>query len=308
MKEFLFVLALAALPAAASFAASGTAIPGGNQAAPFVISKPGAYYLAADRVMTDPSKNAIEVAASDVTLDLNGYTLRFSSDEGTGLAISAGTIYNLEIRNGSIAYLPSTAISVWSGENVRIIDVRIHDSATGFGITSGAANTLVERCHISLVNKYAVNLWSGTGDVIRNNQIVNCTNGIHASANARVSHNTVQQIPGNGIEVGGESLIDHNTVLYANKNRSTTGGGIVATGALSTVRDNLVEGFNGMVSAEGLCLFENNMVSVWDAGATAFINLAGSGARCTRVNNRYYVVSGTVSSGTWVDAGGNISL
>jgi hypothetical protein len=81
--ENLFSLLLAAVPPGL-FAASGTAIPGGNQTAPFVIAKPGAYHLAANRVMTATGKPAIEITASDVTLDLNGSTLGYIDSTGAG--------------------------------------------------------------------------------------------------------------------------------------------------------------------------------------------------------------------------------
>lgn len=57
-------------------AAGGTAIPGGSQSTSYVISKSGAYYLSADRVMT-AHVAGIVVNVPDVTIDLNGSTLRF---------------------------------------------------------------------------------------------------------------------------------------------------------------------------------------------------------------------------------------
>ncbi|HEX2100217.1 MAG TPA: hypothetical protein VHF69_06130 [Candidatus Synoicihabitans sp.] len=75
MKNLILSCLLAVLPLSL-FAASGTAIPGGNQNTPFVIDKPGAYYLAANRTMTKLNVwAAIEIKADNVTLDLNGFTL-----------------------------------------------------------------------------------------------------------------------------------------------------------------------------------------------------------------------------------------
>jgi hypothetical protein len=107
MKKLVLSILLTVLPLAL-FGASGTAIPGGNQAAPFVINKPGAYYLAANRVMTTKGQavGAIQIDASDVTLDLNGYTLGYVDVDGSGSGILVNGS-NVEIRNGSINTCPS---------------------------------------------------------------------------------------------------------------------------------------------------------------------------------------------------------
>jgi hypothetical protein len=69
--------------------------------APYTISAPGSYYLAANLAVS--SGTAITITASQVTLDLNGYTL--SSTEatptGTGILLAGGAT-DITIRNGHI--------------------------------------------------------------------------------------------------------------------------------------------------------------------------------------------------------------
>ena len=161
MKKLILTLLLAVLPLS-SFAASGTAIAGGSQSTPYVINKPGAYYLAANRVMTTLGQAAIQIDASDVTLDLNGYTLSFPNAEGPYTPGIKAKGANIEIRNGSISTIPGSAIHV-DGllENVglRLIDLRIADS---MGIGTGAWGTWVERCQVTDTSGNAIQVGTGS--------------------------------------------------------------------------------------------------------------------------------------------------
>src|SRR5688500_2690954 len=110
MKLRSFVLTLALLPAAL-LAAGGnsgtttstpTVIPGGSFTSTYVISAPGSYVLGGNR-SANTSMFVIEIAAPDVTLDLNGFRLTNAvvpTDNGGG--INVPNPENVEIRNGSI--------------------------------------------------------------------------------------------------------------------------------------------------------------------------------------------------------------
>jgi hypothetical protein len=123
MKTNLKLLALAALLATIDYVqstalAQGSLTPPGAPAptmktlqqveprtpissAPFTISQPGSYYLTTN--LTVSSGNAITIATNGVTLDLNGYTIRSTTNSasGTAIAISSG-LRNLAILNGNI--------------------------------------------------------------------------------------------------------------------------------------------------------------------------------------------------------------
>jgi len=76
----------------------------GDQYDSFVISQPGSYYLTGN-ITGVSSKNGIEIAANNVTLDLNGFAMQGVSGATSGIYISTQT--NITVRNG--------AISGWAG-------------------------------------------------------------------------------------------------------------------------------------------------------------------------------------------------
>jgi hypothetical protein len=174
MKLSSLALTLALLPAAL-FAAGGnsggtttpsapTVIPGGSFASTYVISTPGSYVLGGNR-SANTAIYVIEIAAPDVTLDLNGFRLSNApgaTDFGGGIWIP--TPENVEIRNGSIVDAGRFGIRAHYGKSVRIIDVRIA-GATYAGIILTSAASLVDRCHI--VDCAPNGIWiNGRGSVV----------------------------------------------------------------------------------------------------------------------------------------------
>jgi hypothetical protein len=243
MKKLVLSFLLAVLPLAL-FGASGTAIPGGNQATAFIINKPGAYYLAANRVMTTKAYAAIQIEASDVTLDLNGFTLSFSDvDGGTGNGIKTGGS-NVEIRNGSITVTPAYAIKAY-GSGLRIIDVRMDDTK---GIYSEAEAALVERCHIVDSRTSAVHA-TGWGSVVKDCIIRNVIQsygvggvGINASSYGEVVGNSINYTAGAAIECSGKgAVVKNNRVLLANQAHLNWSGGILALGAQMYISGNVID-------------------------------------------------------------------
>lgn len=65
------------------------------------ISSPGSYYLCADLVGS-PGKFGIEVAADDVTIDLNGFCLVGVPSSSSGIGADNTTRHRIRIHNGSI--------------------------------------------------------------------------------------------------------------------------------------------------------------------------------------------------------------
>src|SRR5436853_6905176 len=53
--------------------------------APFTITNPGSYYVTTN--LTVSSGNAVTIATNDVTLDLNGFTIRSTAVSATGYGI-----------------------------------------------------------------------------------------------------------------------------------------------------------------------------------------------------------------------------
>ncbi len=111
----------------------------------FRIDKAGSYYLT-DDVGGLSGKAGIEIAASDVTLDLNGFSLVGVPGSLDGIVVDVGSPSDIEIRNGSIREWGRSGIDLLSAGviNSRIDSVRSTGNA-GNGI-SVAASTIVSNC------------------------------------------------------------------------------------------------------------------------------------------------------------------
>jgi hypothetical protein len=81
----------------------------------FIISQPGSYYLTGN--ITVSSEDGIRVASDDVTLDLNGFTIRSTLEDvdiGAGIRV-LGLRSNLSVRNGCIvsgSIVPENAATI----------------------------------------------------------------------------------------------------------------------------------------------------------------------------------------------------
>jgi hypothetical protein len=141
-----------------------------NTASLVTISQPGSYYLTAN--LTVSTGDGIDINTNDVTLDLNGFTIRSTaaSATGTGILLNNGwtdiTIGNGHIRGGGT----NNGSGVFSGggftygiktsgavpENVQVS--RISVSGCRFdGISlSGQNSTVVEACTVRTVGGYGI--------------------------------------------------------------------------------------------------------------------------------------------------------
>ncbi len=92
---------------------------------PATISSPGMYYLNGYLTSTPTNQNGITINASDVTLDLMGFTLtgpgKTSGSSNSGIQINSST--NVEIRNGSVINFGYNGIG-GSGTAIRVIGLR----------------------------------------------------------------------------------------------------------------------------------------------------------------------------------------
>lgn len=211
----------------------------GDDAAHFVISQTGSYYLTGN---IDVSKTyGIRVAAAGVTIDLNGFTIRRTEgSEGEGIRIESGshrtTVKNGSItgfgygirpfnisatRGGSYQHLSVSQCSVFAlagAEAWQVEGCRVFDNA-GDGLSVGSDSTIKD----CVASKNA----GGNGiEAASRNTITRCAsydnagNGIVAGPYSTISHCTASSNKGNvGIFAGGGSEVSHctasdNTVVY----------------------------------------------------------------------------------------------
>ncbi len=111
------------------------------------ITQPGSYVLLGNVAVT--TGNGISIAASGVSLDLNGFSVTSTSIAGTGIA--AGSVERLAIRNGSVSGF-ATGIAIGGSatgatlEDLTVVAARL----TGINIFNSGISTgiVVRRCNV----------------------------------------------------------------------------------------------------------------------------------------------------------------
>jgi len=141
----------------------------GNPFATYRISQPGSYYLT-QNLIGEPGKRTIEIASSNVTLDLNGFEVRGWPGSYEGIRAVAPDMRAVVIRNGIVRNASTGSPSkqavdlstvsgavvegvivnssgqggIAVGDDARVIGCTVLDSA-GHGIEN-SNNSIVERC------------------------------------------------------------------------------------------------------------------------------------------------------------------
>lgn len=108
------------------------ATPAGAIKALTVIKASGSYVLSRDIIDTRSGVDAVDVTASDVTIDLQGFVIG-STTSSTGVGINATGQSNVVIKNGIISGFGGAAIIGGNGAKISGITA----SENGSGITCG---------------------------------------------------------------------------------------------------------------------------------------------------------------------------
>src|SRR5262249_43135065 len=115
--------------------------PGGSGAV-FRITQPGSYYLTAN-IASASGKHGIEIAASQVTVDLMGFRVTRGASSQSGVRVD-GAFDGIVVRNG--------IVSNWSVNGVDLLG-------------GGGTNTVIE--NIESINNSGIGIRSGVGGTIR---------------------------------------------------------------------------------------------------------------------------------------------
>ncbi len=150
---------------------------------PTTISMPGKYILKKDLTLNSGSP-AITVTASDVTIDLNGFTLSDGSVPNQHIGVSADGVDNLVIQNGTISQFQGAAsiqISSGSGHVLQNLQVLSFGNA-GITLTSCnacmIANSGVSKNFLTRSsNSWGIGIFSGTGNRVTNNSVSSVLTG-----------------------------------------------------------------------------------------------------------------------------------
>lgn len=293
-------------------ATAGGVTTGDTMGFPVTISAAGSYRLTGNLTVNGGNETAILVTHSDVTIDLNGFTIGClagqgqqacgpSSPEatGSGIVTTAVSIKNVTIRNGVVRGMGSDGINVYEG---RIENLTVTESG-GDGINAQSLNnpgTVVFRSTVRDNNQVGVrcyNYCQVVDSVILNNTLtgIEGQNGLLVTGNTIASNKSggVLMVNGNitgnrisGNTVNGAYCSGSSCVIADNSVTDNTLNGIVTLGG-GLVRGNAVSGN----TAHGLNLnastgYQGNVMTGNNGGSpdvTGGVNLGGNACNGTAV-------------------------
>lgn len=275
-------------------AINATNTPGDNDATPslYKITQPGSYYLTGNIVGVS-GKRGIEVIASGVTIDLNGFEMSGVAGSLAGIGSTTNGLRDISVKNGSVRNWGGAGVDFATNvvNNAIITEVRasgngaggIHAgyranvsqcgsySNSGFGITVGSDSTV-----------HACNAVSNTSDGISGTtscSVTNCT--ANSSGNAGISFSgssitncTASANTGNGINNGGGGTVHACTANDNDGHGINMGAGTVSN---CTVRVNTRSG----IIVSDSCIVLNNACS-----ANGLLTGDGAGIFATGSDNR----------------------
>ena len=168
---------------------------------PIIITEPGSYYLLYNIDMTaETGTTAITISVSDVTIDLNGYTIRGPGKNAPGWSsgiYAANNVDRVTVLNGSVRGWPGYGIQLL-GRSSRIKDVKC--VANGYDGINVGENSNVSGCYAS--NNGDDGIHVGKGSLITDCAAYNNIYGIYAPNRTIISNcvsdsNTATGIIGN---------------------------------------------------------------------------------------------------------------
>jgi hypothetical protein len=218
----------------------------------YKITHPGSYYLGA-RITAAPFKHGIEIAASNVTLDLAGFSLTGGADSLNAIEVSAGFPLNIAIHDGLIESWQGNGIDAPHSVGISIRNIAVTFN-TGPGFNLGNGSTIVD-CSVTLSQGGFIIGDSAIVQRCRAEQIFNA-GGFLLGESSRVSDSSAIGCSGRGFDVGFDSAL---TGCIADGNGSY---GIAASRAViasCTANGNAFDGITaGSHSVVTACTASNN--------------------------------------------------
>jgi len=285
----------------------------------FKISQPGSYYFTGN-ITGVVGKHGVEIVASGVTLDLNGFDLAGVPAMGffDGVSVTLAGLRNIAVVNGSVRNWGDEGVDLGSSVaiNSRVHDVLASGNA-GNGILAGIDST-VSNCSASSNTVNGI-ITSAGGTVSNCAAYFNTAHGISTGNGSTVSNCSAFQNTGHGISTGNGGTVTNCSTHLNTANGITTGdGGTVSTcsayqntgsgisaGAGCTVADCTARGntLDGILCTSG-CVIRGNTCSLNGQGAGD-----GAGLHVTGVDNHIDGNSCTgANRGIDVDVAGNIII
>ena len=146
MKKALAYAVLAAGSMLLSVASYGQTV---IDSVPFTITKPGKYILQGNLFLNPPGVAAIAVRASNVNIDLSGFSLLCSGFVfSSGIQVVTGSVHDVVIQNGTINNF-TQGIIVSGASAVLLENVQVTSISGSAAVElENCSNSIVRDCHI----------------------------------------------------------------------------------------------------------------------------------------------------------------
>lgn len=234
------------------------------------ISTPGYYYLTGNIENVAATSSVFLITASNVTLDLRGFSL--IADGATGTAAASSAIYgsgnlqhNIVVRNGNIKGAWYAGVHLLGKSNARCDNIRVYQTAS-YGLVMGVSSHITN-CQINGKNTSidTAGITSSNGSIIKNCSVTLCLGDGFAPAGNRSSilECTAIENGGIGFDLGDSYILKNctsaqnggggyntgvnNTVSHCTAYLNTGDGFVVGQGSIvtnSTSRSNTQDGFD----------------------------------------------------------------
>lgn len=251
---------------------------------PIVITDSGSYYLAED-IYAIHTQHGIEITASNVTLDLNGFTVYGNLEVGSlsGIKVT-GNRTEITVRNGKVRDFFDDGLAFLTASKCRIENVHVSNNGQR-GINLGA-NSIVKGCVATGNSQIGIN--TGQGSVISESLASeNAQQGFFAGGSV-ITNCVARNNTGDGIS---------GSIVERCKSHDNGGNGILVSSGEVThclAHNNGASGIRAITSY----VYGNQCTDNTEAG----IFLTGQGSRVDS-NNMYLNDIGIDASG-----GGNVVI
>jgi hypothetical protein len=270
---------------------------------PVIISNPGSYQLGSNFVVPC-DKDAFDIRADNVVLDLGGYSIIGQGGSGSGAGVSGSTHSNITVKNGSVINMPGSGILL--GTNASVFDVTVSGSGDGPGIE--IQNGTVRHVQSTGNDGDGIEASSGSASSIiaDSNAGSNDDDGI-AAISATITGNTATSNTNDGIECSSTCTVSNNTTRTNNVTGIFVLSGVVSN---NTSVNNLEDGIDGTgqitdntvilnggagIAAEGSMSVINNTIG--SNGGLGLDSSASTASPTIIGNNNFYLNDESTSGG-----------
>ena len=232
---------------------------------PYTISQSGSYVVTCNISLSTTNTNGITISANDVSLDLNGHTLKgpgkAAGTSGSGISVSSAR-YNIVIRNGIIRDWRLIGVSASNARNSQFESLQCYYNGT-HGLTAGRG-CIVKENTCSFNDFEGISAEGST--IIQNVCYSNGRNGISATSGCLIESNNCRYNGAAGISGGVSAIVSKNN-CYSN-----TGDGITVYSNCYVFENNCNGNGSGTGDGAGINItgsdnsIERNLVTDNDRG------------------------------------------